>query len=87
MPYKIVFTEFLLEKLKDKHGPTLIPLIHKLHEKYIYLSSHLTSFINDISEQVFENKKVLGKFLLNYVLFLSRQGAMEEANYNCELSI
>jgi len=28
--YKIVFTELLLEKLKEQHGKSLIPIIHKL---------------------------------------------------------
>ena len=30
-----------------------------------------------------ENKKLLGKRLLNYVVKLSEEGAIEESNYNC----
>ena len=60
----------------------MIPIIHKLQEKYIYLSNHLTGFLNDISDGVYENKKILGKKLLNYIVALSREGVLDETNFN-----
>ena len=83
VPYKIIFTDALLQKLKELHGDKLIPVIHKLHEKYLYLSNHLITFQDDISDGRLENKKLLGKRLLNYVIKLSEEGAIEESNYNC----
>ena len=41
------------------------------------------TFQDDSSDGRLENKKLLGKRLLNYVVKLSEEGAIEESNYNC----
>jgi len=84
IPYKIVVTHLLLQKLKEAHGTKLIPVIHRLHEAYLDLSNHLLNFQDDICDGGFESKKLLGKRLLNYVVKLAEEGAIEESNYNCQ---
>ena len=81
IPYKIFFTDVLLQKLKESHGGKLIPIIHKLHEKYIYLTNHLMDYQDDISNGVQKDKKLLGKMLINYICKLSQDGALFETNY------
>lgn len=41
VPYKIVFTDLLLKKLKENHGSTIVPIIHKMIFIFINLSDFL----------------------------------------------
>jgi hypothetical protein len=74
----------VLQKLKESHGATLIPLIHKLHEKYILLSNELVNFHDNITNGDIQDPKTLGTKLLNYVIKLSEDGALLECNFSLE---
>lgn len=81
--HKIILNEPLLQGLKETHSRDLIPIVHKLQEQFLILTNYLANFQNDILEGMYDDKKVLGKNLLSYVVKLSKDGALEEASNNC----
>ena len=78
-PYRIVFTDVLLQKLREKHGSKLIPIVHKMHELYLFLSNQVVG----IDSSDLDDKANLGQRLMNYLLKLSEEAAILEQNYNC----
>lgn len=82
--YRIILTDLLLQKLKESHGGKLIPLVHKLHDKYLLLSNELVNFHDDITDGALEDAKLLGKKLFNYVRTLAEEGAIYESNFGAQ---
>ena len=44
VPYKIVFTDLLLKKLKENFGSTIVPIIHKMILIFINLTDFLIKY-------------------------------------------
>ena len=86
LPCRIVFTEFLLAKLREEHGAKLIPIISNLHELYLMLSNYIVNFSDDISSGAFEDPKHFGKRLISYIITLSEQGAREQQYFNYQVA-
>jgi hypothetical protein len=49
-PLQIVFTDFLLSKLKEFHGERLIPVLQRIHGLYVQLSDFILNLQGDILE-------------------------------------
>jgi len=64
VPCRIVFTDLLIQKLKERHGASLIPLVHKLQMAFITLSNFLAglNFQDMLSNEEIggQKQKVLG---------------------------
>ena len=82
VPVVVEFSEHVMAKLKEVHGPALTPLIQSLQQSFISLSKYLLYFQNDISKGAIANPKRLGRNLQNQVLWLCEQAAKLELDQN-----
>jgi len=57
-----------------------------MHRQFMILSNYLVNFKDDIADGALDNKKELGKKLVNYAVSLCEQGAYEEQDFNARVA-